>query len=34
MLSMAAGQISDPIAIIILVIPNDRLLHAVMIHLL
>ena len=34
MLSMAAGQIGNPIAIIILVIPNDRLLHAVMIHLL
>ena len=33
MLSMAAGQIGNPIAIVILVIPNDRLLHAVMIRL-
>jgi hypothetical protein len=33
MLSMAAGQIGNPIAIVILVIPNDRLLHAVMIFL-
>lgn len=31
MLSMAAGQIGNPIATVILVIPNDRLLHAVMI---
>lgn len=34
MLSMAAGQVGNPIAIVILVISNDRLLHAVMIHLL
>jgi hypothetical protein len=34
MLSMTAGQIGNPIAIVVLVIPDDRLLHVVMIHLL
>ena len=27
-LSMATGQISHPIAVFVLVIPNDRLLHS------